>query len=256
MRVSNATHRQNWEDLGELDPLWAILSEPEGRHGGWDIERFFRTGANEIASALDTARLFVPTLRGGKALDFGCGVGRLTRALAQSFEAAVGVDVSSTMIERARQLNEDVPSCTFECVTTSDLSVFRDRTFTFVYSCRVLQHQPRPQLIAAYVGEFLRLVSDEGVVMFQVPSAIPLWHRVNWRRRAYLLGRALGLSHRRLYAAWGLDPIKMTTISVEDVRTAIAAVGGELIAVLPDDFAGANDVSWTYLARRARAARH
>ena len=39
------------------------------------------------------------------ALDFGCGAGRLSRALAAHFEHVVGVDVSASMIETARALN-------------------------------------------------------------------------------------------------------------------------------------------------------
>ena len=38
----------------------------------------------------------------GKALDFGCGVGRLSQALADYFDRVVGADVSPTMIGLAR----------------------------------------------------------------------------------------------------------------------------------------------------------
>ncbi len=42
----------------------------------------------------------------GKALDFGCGVGRLTQALADYFNEVAGVDVSPTMVNKALEYNK------------------------------------------------------------------------------------------------------------------------------------------------------
>ena len=47
------------------------------------------------------------TVSRGRALDFGCGAGRLTRALAARFESVVGVDVADAMLDKARALNAD-----------------------------------------------------------------------------------------------------------------------------------------------------
>ena len=54
------------------------------------------------ATVLGHAQHLGRPLRHGTALDFGCGVGRLTHALAPHFERTYGVDVSSTMIEQAQ----------------------------------------------------------------------------------------------------------------------------------------------------------
>jgi len=93
-------HQRDWEDLGELDPYWAILAYPERRFGRWDLDEFFRTGAEEIARLeAEMQRLGRPARR-ERALDFGCGVGRLTQALAPHFERVVGVDVGKRGVER------------------------------------------------------------------------------------------------------------------------------------------------------------
>ena len=41
------------------------------------------------------------------ALDFGCGVGRLSHALADLFLNVTGIDVSPTMVAKANELNNN-----------------------------------------------------------------------------------------------------------------------------------------------------
>jgi hypothetical protein len=41
-------HQRDWEDLGDLDPYWAILASPERRFVRWDLDEFFRSGEVEI----------------------------------------------------------------------------------------------------------------------------------------------------------------------------------------------------------------
>src|SRR5688572_28220560 len=95
--------RGQWTDLGEADPFWAALTYRAKRGGRWDAEAFLRSGREEIGGAIRDLNLAVgPTLR---ALDFGCGPGRLTQALSLHFGEAVGVDISGPMVELAEQLN-------------------------------------------------------------------------------------------------------------------------------------------------------
>src|SRR5687767_3416731 len=105
--------RTSWEDLGKLDPLWAILSDSAHQFSGWKVDEFFATGEEEIGGVLDAAARYSLPAHTRKALDFGCGVGRLTRALAIRFDHAVGVDISQPMIDRAREYNATRPNCTF-----------------------------------------------------------------------------------------------------------------------------------------------
>jgi SAM-dependent methyltransferase len=87
-------HKRDWERLAAEDPLWAVLTDPARRGRRWRVEDFLATGEAEIAGALEeAAELDLPERR-GSALDFGCGAGRLTRALSLRFERAVGVDIS------------------------------------------------------------------------------------------------------------------------------------------------------------------
>ena len=127
----------------------------EGRHVGgltgplataraWDEDAFFNTGVAEIESVLDRVCRGAVTLRFERALDFGCGVGRLTQALGRHFRKADGVGIASAMIARARALNRLGDRCQYHLNETDDLAAFSDGLFDFVYSMITLQHmEPR-----------------------------------------------------------------------------------------------------------------
>ena len=103
-----------WDTLAREDPFWAILSVPEKRGGKWTPEDFFRSGQAEVDAP--SARILTSgyPLSDGVALDFGCGVGRLTQPLADYFKRVVGVDISPTMLDLARSLTAADPgSSTF-----------------------------------------------------------------------------------------------------------------------------------------------
>jgi SAM-dependent methyltransferase len=165
------TASESWEWLARRDPLWAILTRSDKRGGKWGLDEFFATGRAEIDAVF--ARLAargIAAPEGGFALDFGCGVGRVTRALAARFTEAHGVDASPTMIERARELHALGQSgARFFLNVAADLRAFESEAYSFVYSSIVLQHIPYPAS-RVYVEEFLRLVRPGGLAVFQVPT--------------------------------------------------------------------------------------
>lgn len=105
----------------------------------------------------------------GSALDFGCGVGRLTQALADHFTTVIGVDVSPTMLQLASKLNRHDVRVTYVRNQAPDLSRFLSNSFDFVYSDIVLQHI-EPEMSLNYLREFVRLLRPGGVAVFQLPS--------------------------------------------------------------------------------------
>src|SRR4051812_47403600 len=89
-----------WNFNAKADACWAILSDPMRRNREWDPEPFFRTGEKDVERVLSLLDKLHVTVRRGTALDFGCGIGRLTLALAKRFESTIGVDVSEEMVAR------------------------------------------------------------------------------------------------------------------------------------------------------------
>ena len=90
---------QNWAEWGRKDPLWAVLTDPEKSGERWDTQEFFETGSAQIRRDLKWLDERSIEVCFGKALDFGCGVGRLSRALAERFSEVHGVDISPLFLE-------------------------------------------------------------------------------------------------------------------------------------------------------------
>jgi SAM-dependent methyltransferase len=187
---------RTWDHFGSTDPLWAVLARPEMRCRRWDPAAFLATGETEIAAALDTLCSLGIEPGAGHALDFGCGAGRLSRALASRFDIVTAVDVSTAMLEEARRLNPDTPNVRFVHNPRADLSIIPTGSVDLVYSRLVLQHIP-PDLALGYVAEFVRVLAEGGVAMFQVPVVrppSPTYRRTVSRvKRAFVHGHQMGI---------------------------------------------------------------
>jgi SAM-dependent methyltransferase len=219
--------KQAWDDLAEVDPLWAVLSADGKRNGGWDLDEFFATGEADVDAILATAAALGRPARTATALDFGCGVGRLTRALARRFETALGVDVSPKMIEQARHLNAGTENAAFE---TADEPP--GGPFDLVLANLVLQHLPSKGLARVYVVRLIQATAPDGLTVFQLPTELPLAQRIQPRRRLYAALRKLSVHPERLHAA-GLHPVRMLALPESDVRATVDKAGAETARTEP-----------------------
>jgi SAM-dependent methyltransferase len=215
---------RDWDDLATVDPLWAVLSVDDKRNGGWELDAFFATGEAEVEHMLATAAALGRPTRRERALDFGCGVGRLTRPLARHFDEAVGIDVSERMLEHARRLNAGTPNLTF---------AKRDEPpagpFDLVVANLVLQHLPSRALARVYIVRLIEAARPDGLVFFQLPTRLPLAQRLQPRRRLYAALRSY-LGPDRLNAA-GFHPVRMLALSEADVRATVAGTGATVAYV-------------------------
>ena len=164
--------QRNWEGLAQADPLWAICTDPSKRNRQWTQEEFFATGLKEIEIVLDYAsRVGLCIDKMSPALDFGCGVGRLTRAMAEYFPECCGVDISPTMISVAQDLNREHQRCYFQLNEDIRLQRLQSNYFGFVYTSLVLQHIAAPSS-HQYIAELVRVLKPGGVLVFQAPERL------------------------------------------------------------------------------------
>jgi SAM-dependent methyltransferase len=218
-------HQRDWEDLATLDPLWAIASTPEHRFGAWDEDAFMASGerkAKGLMSHLD--RLGLPARR-ERALDFGCGVGRITLPLSTHFAETTGVDIAPAMIEQARQRAAGRPGVRYVLNDRDDLEVLAGERFDLVYTGLVLQHQPSRATALRYLGALAQLVGPGGVLVAQLPVAMTMRLRLQPGRRVYEALRRLGVPRDTLYKRLRLQPMRMTWIPRAEVERCLAAHG-------------------------------
>ena len=196
--------KENWEGYAQVDPLWAICTDSVRRGNKWTREEFLATGVTEIGRVMAHVRsLGLDPDPASSALDFGCGVGRLTRALNDYFPECWGVDISPTMVRLAGEFNRDRDGCHFELNQRDDLRMFPDEHFGFIYTSIVLQHIP-PGYVERYLAELIRVLKAGGIFVFQVPER----QKTPW---VYKLGNKVGFRRKvaRLRGRRDLDALQM-----------------------------------------------
>lgn len=236
--------QKTWDSLGKVDPLWAVLTDPRKRSGKWDVNSFFEAGEREISGIFEYVDSLGINPRRRTALDFGCGVGRLTQALAQHFEAVWGVDIAPSMIDLAKKYNRHGEKCTYLVNCAERLPMFLDDTFDFVYSSITLQHMD-PALSVGYIREFVRVLAPGGVMIFQLPE-----RQQEFPRDERFLPKALLGLYRRVRNR-GLPVMEMHGRKREEVIALLEHCGALVRNVVEDHSAGTGWSSYRYCALKA-----
>lgn len=258
--------KKNWHEFGRRDPLWAILAEPGKKNNRWNVDEFFRTGEQDVAAILRYIEELPFELRQGRALDFGCGVGRLTQALCGRFERCYGVDIARSMIRLAGKLNRHGRKCRYVLNEHDDLRSFGSGTFDFVCSLITLQHM-KPEYSRSYIREFLRVLAPGGMLFFQLPAGYtasnPLANqhaseeeRPQARpaaRRGFIGGlceKAASLYRSKVSPGRFVPVMEMHFVPLEEVLKLIEEGGGKVVGV-QDDFSCGNDwLSFRYFVTK------
>jgi ubiquinone/menaquinone biosynthesis C-methylase UbiE len=239
--------RRHWEKLARTDPLWAVLTDESKVGNQWDHATFFATGERDVSWVMNSVNALSPELRRTRALDFGCGPGRLTQALSQHFAHATGIDISETMLALAQRHNRAGARVTYMHNARSDLGCFADGSFDFVLSMITLQHVP-PQSSRRYIAEFVRVLARGGIVWFQMParSKFPVSRRFSlWPPT---LAKRVVRAFNRYTAASPL--MEMYVLPRDEVTKILLDAGAEILAVQPHESAGPDFESFVYIARK------
>ena len=168
----NHLMRVDWDRRARLNSLFYVNSERRT----WLLQEFFESGVQTTREQIlnDHVNVYQGKQPGEmNVLEIGCGVGRVTRALADIFSQVYAVDVSGEMISRARQHLRDVSNVHVFENSGSDLDVLGDLDFEFdfAFSCLVFQHVPRRSIIESYVAGVARRIRPGGLFKFQVQGS-------------------------------------------------------------------------------------
>ncbi len=164
--------RKFWDARAREDPYFFV--DNRLRYGDPDLDRFW-AGGPEALSIMEAA-LGARILPSHEIVEVGCGVGRMTRALCARGHSVRALDISPEMIERARELNSDIPNAEFILGDGGSLRPIADDSADVIHSDVVFQHIPDPAITLGYVREMGRVLRAGGFAMFQVSNS-PEVHR-------------------------------------------------------------------------------
>ncbi len=130
----------------------------------WELKRF----------AKDANR------RSWRALEIGCGPGRLIKPLSRSFGEIHGVDVSDEMVRIARERLQAIPHAHVHATNGASLNLFADESFDVVYTYAVFQHIPSRDVVLEYMQETRRVLKPGGIFRGQFNGVAPEQAATTW----------------------------------------------------------------------------
>ena len=163
-----------WEHLGQTRAHHSVLTDkdflPENFAGS--AQRFWASGDEEVAIAEAVlARHGRDDVSGMTAIEYGCGVGRLSTAFGKRFKHADCFDISEPHLAYARKRAKEVNAKRVSFHRAVAETGFGLPPCDFFYSSIVFQHNP-PPLITELIRSALRCLRSNGVAIFQVPTYI------------------------------------------------------------------------------------
>ena len=159
--------REDWDRRAREDAERFIYT----RDKPGDLDGFDESGRANYNQLL---RPFLPVLLDGRparrcrALEIGCGVGRMTRWAAEAFAEVHAVDVAPAMIQQAGERLRGYSNVTLHLGSGYDLDFAGAASFDLAFSYIVFQHIPVRAAIENYIREAARVLKPNGAFKFQL----------------------------------------------------------------------------------------
>ena len=163
--------RADWDRRAHEDPYYYVAFAQRGQSVG----EFLATAAENIgAFESQLCRLPPRSAEPVRALEVGCGPGRLLLPMSTHFDEIHGVDISPQMVQLARDTLKNVSHAHVHLTEHSDLRMFGSDHFDFVYSYAVFQHIPAKEIVLNYVCEIRRVLKPGGITCCHFRGSPPL----------------------------------------------------------------------------------
>lgn len=229
-----------WTLLGEEEPHWSVISAERFKQSQLEENRqeFYASGAQDLALFLAfLQRNGVDPDRIERLLEYGCGLGRVTRFFAERFPQVLACDISPSHL---RQAELHLQACGLSNVELLRIRGIDDikgpADLDAVFSVIVLQHNPPPTMVAI-LDRLLARLRPGGIAYFQVPT-----HAVDYRFQvADYLAHGLHARH-----------VEMHYLPQRHVFRLAREHGCDVLEVREDDWVGRRQVelSNTFLLQK------
>lgn len=165
----------SWEELGRSRPHWSVLTADQFLPHQIETTEpaFFATGEHERDKLLAAVR------RAGRdpsefkeVFQYGCGLGRVTNFLAESFDRVRACDASRQHLERARAHTHEIGRSNVTYLLSTLPAFGMNRQFDLWFSLFALQHYS-PPIIAMILRRALTMLRPGGLAVFQCPTYAP-----------------------------------------------------------------------------------
>lgn len=211
-----------WNRAAEENPYWYVSSY--GSYGAdRNLEEFWASG-NTIWADIKRATGYTPG-PADTVVEIGCGVGRLTRAIAPEVGRVIALDISDRMLAIARQA--DLPNAEFRTADGFTLPGIADKSVDLVLAYCVFQHLPSYAALRSYVVEMNRIAKPGSLIAFTLtPRDWKVWLMPVLRARAYLRAHLFGGApkgvHRKEWT--GIRPSASVISGISPVRLEATAL--------------------------------
>ncbi len=171
--------------LKVMERSWDLLARENAPHFidsermNWNLDEFFAKGEREAGLFTDdVVKKWGSVPKGKRMLEIGCGIGRQTRGFSKMFGEVYAIDISNSMLTKAREFNSGLKNVKFIKTNGQDLRDFPDNYFDFVYSYGTFQHISDERLISGYFQEISRVLKIGG--LFKIQLATHHAHHAFW----------------------------------------------------------------------------
>jgi 2-polyprenyl-3-methyl-5-hydroxy-6-metoxy-1,4-benzoquinol methylase len=178
--------KETWEDFGATDAYYAVATYEKFRSSKIDAAakaEFFATGREHLDEVwLEFERLFGEVERPHRALDYGCGVGRILLPMAERCGSVVGVDISTAMLAEARKNADEGSIANVELQEAAEFIAADGDRYDLVHTYIVMQHI-EPQIGYEIIRKLVERLVPGGLGMIHVTfrDSSPPFTRLRFR---------------------------------------------------------------------------